>query len=133
MAPHLTESHRTTGKIVSLAMLIDGWVGHEERDALATSGLFERLGLDQESFEQIFTEFSTETRQFEGADFTVRPRIANDLVERLLDQVIDPVVQADLLEAIACVAYADGILTTEESQLLRMARERWAGATTLIN
>lgn len=133
MSQQLSELHRTTGKIVSMAMLIDGWVGSEERVALASSGMLEKLGLDEDSFEQIFAEFSAETAPVDEAAFTVQPRIAPNLVETLLDDVTDPELQARLLEAIACVAYADGLLTSEEADLLRMARERWTGARAVLN
>lgn len=133
MSQYLSDLHRTTGRIVSMAMLIDGWVGSEERVALASSGLLEKLGLDEESFEQIFSEFSAETARTNEAEYTVQPRIDNHLVERLLDEVTDPEMQSRLLEAIACVAYADGLLTSEEAGLLRMARERWTGARTVLN
>ena len=133
MSQQLSEMHRASGKIVSLAMLIDGWVGNEERLALKSCGVLEELGLDEESFEQIFAEFTAETSNLDGAEYTVQQRIDKAFVERLLGEIQDPALQAKLLEAIACVVYADGMLSSEEAELMNLARAHWNPAPTRIN
>lgn len=116
------------GRIVSLAMLADGWVGQEERSALVETGVLDRLGLDLDAFERIFESFIAETSASTCDEPCIRARITSERVDELLMQIRDPATQALLLDAMIDIANADGLLTQEEAQLLCRAKERWPKA-----
>lgn len=127
---HITmpDHDQATCRILSLTMLVDGWVGQEERSALLHNGVIEKLGLDLDTFEAVFESFIAETSSSACDEPCIRTRISPERIDELLGRIHDPAVQALLLDAMSEIVEADGLLTRDERALLDQARARWPDA-----
>ncbi|MFN3987961.1 MAG: TerB family tellurite resistance protein [Rhodocyclaceae bacterium] len=125
MYSEISTHQNAAGRIVSAALMIDGWVGTDERGALIECGVLDKLGLDLDSFERIFEAFCAETGEVECDEPCLRPRVTGDRVDDLLAEVSDPALQQTLLEAMVAIAYADGFMSRDERALIERARLAW--------
>lgn len=124
----MRDHDQATCRILSLTMLVDGWVGQEERSALLHTGIIEKLGLDLDVFEAVFESFLAETSSSACDEPCIRARISSERINDLLGRIHDPATQALLLDAMSEIVKADGLLTREETALLDQARAYWPDA-----
>lgn len=116
-------SAEAVGRIIALAMLVDGKLANAELDALDRYGIAEMAGLSRDAFIQLIIDHCRELLE-QGEQQRVRPldpaRIAS-----LLELVDDPAKRLLVCRAIVVLSKADGKFSRQEQALLRELLETW--------
>lgn len=113
-------------RLLALSMIVDGHLAPSEMKALRHSAILDRLGVDAERFDDAVVALCDDlletARRHDRADV----EIDKALLDRLLDDVADPLLRMSVLKAMLDIVHADRMIDSREHMLLRRAMRRWS-------
>ena len=125
MRHYPANSPEALARVVAIAMMADGAIDSSELKSLERHDIIQRIGLDQERFDQVFYEYYADlsisahrlpSGQFELDDLTIG---------LLLDEIRDPQLQKKALRAMLDIVNANRCLTGSEASLIAQALKQW--------
>lgn len=121
-----TDSPDAVCRLLALSMIVDGHMAPSEIKALEHSAILERLGVDADTFDDavmtLCEELLETARRHDRADI----EIDNAMLDRLLDEVADPLLRMHVLKAMLDIVHADRRIDSREHLLLRRAQRKWS-------
>ncbi|MYN08212.1 tellurite resistance TerB family protein [Pseudoduganella aquatica] len=130
MRHYQPNSASAAGRILALAMVVDGHMAPSELRALERSRLLEHIDIDMDSFHDLVQELCYDL---------LACNVKNDYVELdpgttdlLLADITDSELRRELLRAMWNIADADGVLADGEAKLLARACVIWAAEARFI-
>ena len=126
MRAYQTNSPQAAGRILALAMVVDGNLTPSELRALDRSKILPYIELDVAGFEQLLQDLCDDMLQtvVHGA-----VQLDHGLIDSLLDEIREPDLRRHLLQAMWAIADADGWLADAEAVLLARASAVWSAET----
>lgn len=116
-------SPQAAGRILAMALLANGDIKAAERQRLADTSAFERLGLQDEGWDAVMDDLCRDLVASAGAGEDCL--IGGPTLAAWLDEIDDVELQTLLVELCVQVIEADGEIHPSESLLLRAALEQW--------
>ena len=102
-----TDSPDAVCRLLALSMIVDGHMAPSEIKALEHSAILERLGVDPDTFDDavmtLCEDLLATARRHGRADI----EIDNAMLDRLLDEVADPLLRMHVLKAMLDIVHAD--------------------------
>lgn len=123
MRSYPPNSPQAAGRIVALALIVDGEVGPAETQALEAVQATKRLGLTPEQWDEVMHDLCTDL--LGPARLEDEGCIPAELLDSLLDEVEDVSLRRLVLRLSSAVVHADRRVEEEESIILVAAMERW--------
>lgn len=121
-----TDSPDAVCRLLALSMIVDGHMAPCEIKALEHSAILERLGVDADTFDDavmaLCEDLLETARRHDHADV----EIDNAMLDRLLDEVADPLLRMHVLKAMLDIVHADRLIDSREHLLLRRAQRKWS-------
>ncbi|MDQ1924585.1 tellurite resistance TerB family protein [Massilia pseudoviolaceinigra] len=126
MRRYETDSPQAAGRILALAMVVDGNLAQSELAALDSSKILQHIDLDRPGFKALLQELCQDmlTSAFHG-----EVRIDGAMLDGLLDEIRHPDLRRQLMQAMWRIADADGWLADAEAVLLARASTLWCAET----
>lgn len=119
------DSAHAVARVLSLAVLSDGAFDKSEIDWIARTKVLDRLGIQPATFDEVMQDFYEDvmvgTDYFDALNF----RLSAETIDALLDEVVDPDCQSEMLSIMLDLTSADGHLSEGELDLLARAIDRW--------
>ncbi len=126
MRIHASNSPDAVCRLLALSMIIDGHLAPSEMKALQHSAILERVGDAADRFDDavlaLCEDLLETARRHDRADI----EIDNAMLDRLLDDVADPLLRMSVLKAMLDIVHADRLIDSREHMLLRRAMRRWS-------
>lgn len=118
-----TNSSHAAGRIVALALIVDGEIGSAEAQTLERLQATERLGLTPEQWEEVVHDLCADLLgparlQDEGC-------LPAELLDGMLDELDNVALRRLVLRLSSAVVHADRRIDEGESLVLVAAMERW--------
>ena len=126
MRHYPSDSPQAMARLVVLALLADGIIETSELDQLDDKGTIARLGLDSGSFDDVFYGFCADMLRSGQRMTAERLDLDDDAIDRMLDEIRDPLLQKKTLRAMMDIVHADRQLAGGEAALISRALKRWA-------
>ncbi len=126
MRTYQVNSPQAAGRVLALAMVVDGNLDAAELRALERSKVLDYLGLDPLSFQQLLQEL------FDDMLVSVTRgavQLDRSLIDSLLAEIVEPDLRRKLLRAMWSIADADDWLADAEAVLLARAAQVWHAET----
>lgn len=125
MRTYPTDSPDAVSRMLALTMMVDGHLDPEEVDAMRSSGILRRAGIDDARFDRVVQGLcedllSTATRRCAGD-----VEIDAALLDELLREVADPALRMSTMKAMLDIVHADGVLDGRETLLIERAFKAW--------
>lgn len=121
-----TDSPDAVCRLLALSMIVDGHLAPSEMKALHHSAILDRLGVDADRFDDAVVALCDDlleaARRHDRADV----EIDQALLDRLLDDVADPLLRMSVLKAMLDIVHADRTIDSREHMLLRRAMRKWS-------
>ena len=121
-----TDSPDAVCRLLALSMIVDGHMAPSEIKALEHSAILERLGVDADIFDDavmtLCEDLLETARRHDRADI----EIDNAMLDRLLDEVADPLLRMHVLKAMLDIVHADRLIDSREHLLLQRAQRKWS-------
>lgn len=130
MRSYKTDSPHAAGRILALAMVVDGNVAASELTALNDSRVLEQIALAQVEFRQLMQELCDDLASTARHGMV---QLDHELIDSLLDDIQDPALRRRLFRAMWTIADADGWLADAEAVLLARANVRWGAERSFVN
>lgn len=130
MRHYLPNSANAAGRILALAMVVDGNLAPVELKALERTRLLDHIDIDADAFHALLEELcldllSTSVRQ-ESVE------LSPAAIDSLLADITAPELRRQLLRAIWSIAEADGVLADGEATLLARACAQWSAESRFV-
>ena len=126
MRHYPSDSPQAMARLVVLALLADGIIETSELDQLDDKGTIARLGLDSGSFDDVFYGVCADMLRSGQRMTAERLDLDDDAIDRMLDEVRDPLLRKKTLRAMTDIVHADRQLAGGEAALVARALKRWA-------
>lgn len=131
MRHYLPNSPNAAGRILALAMVVDGNLAPVELKALERTRLLEHIEIEPDTFHALLEELcfdllSTSVRQ-ESVE------LSPAAIDSLLAEITAPELRRQLLRAIWVIAEADGVLADGEATLLARACSLWSAESRFLS
>jgi len=121
-----TNSPDAVCRLLALSMIVDGHLAPSEMKALHHSAILDRLGVDADRFDDavvaLCDDLLASARRHGREDI----EIDNATLDRLLDDVADPVLRMHVLKAMLDIVHADRQIDSREHLLLQRAQRKWS-------
>lgn len=124
MKSHATDSPDALARILALSMIVDGHLSPSELRALHGAPCLEQAGVDADTFERAVHELCGDLLQA-GPRPGGHVEIDAAMLDRVLDEIADPLLQVCMLKAMQGIVHADGLLDEREHLLVKRAARRW--------
>ena len=118
------------GRIVALAMVVDGALAPSELRALTRTRLLEHIDIDIDTFHGLLEDLCNDLLTSSVTQGHVE--LAPAPIASLLGEVTDPGLRRRLLRAMWAIADADGVLADAEATLLARACAMWSAESRFI-
>lgn len=118
------------GRIVALAMVVDGALAPSELRALTRTRLLEHIDIDIDTFHGLLEDLCNDLLTSSVKQGHVE--LAPATIDSLLGEVTDPDLRRRLLRAMWAIADADGVLADAEATLLARACAMWSAESRFI-
>jgi len=118
------------GRIVALAMVVDGALAPSELRALTRPRLLEHIDIDIDTFHGLLEDLCNDLLTSSVKQGHVE--LAPATIDSLLGEVTDPGLRRRLLRAMWAIADADGVLADAEATLLARACAMWSAESRFI-
>ena len=118
------------GRIVALAMVVDGALAPSELRALTRTRLLEHIDIDIDTFHGLLEDLCNDLLTSSVKQGHVE--LAPATIDSLLGEVTDPGLRRRLLRAMWAIADADGVLADAEATLLARACAMWSAESRFI-
>ena len=126
MRHYPSDSPQAMARLVVLALLADGIIDTGELDQLDDKRTIASLGLDSGSFDDVFYGLCADMLRTGQRMTSDRLDLDADTIDRMLDEVRDPLLRKKTLRAMMDIAHADRQLAGGEAALIARALKRWA-------
>ena len=126
MRHYPSDSPQAMARLVVLALLADGIIDTSELDLLDDKRTIASLGLDSASFDDVFYGFCADMLRTGQRMTSDRLDLDEDTIDRMFDEVRNPLLQKNTLRAMTDIVHADRQLAAGETALIARARKRWA-------
>lgn len=125
MRPYHADSPEAMARLVIIALIADDSVSRDELDRIDRDEVLACIGIGRDRFDAVYYEVHEDmlacgTRLPDGR-LTLDP----GTIARLLDDVVSPALQLQMVRTIQAIGQADRIMTGGETELLGMAMRRW--------
>lgn len=125
MRHYETNSTAAAARLLAVTALADGVIDCTEVDALTQADLARRLGIGGAEFERILRDYCDDLLLSATYLDSVRLKVADEVLDLLLEEIADPALQRALLRAMQEIVSADGVETSAEVEVLARALEKW--------
>lgn len=126
MRLYSTDSPDAVCRLLALAMIVDGHMAPSEIKAMQHSAILDRVGVDADRFDDavmtLCEDLLESARRHDRADI----EIDNAMLDRLLDDIRDPLLRMHLLKAMLDIVHADRLIDSREHLLLQRAQRKWS-------
>jgi uncharacterized tellurite resistance protein B-like protein len=124
MRHYQENSASAAGRIVALAMVVDGALAPAELRALTRTRLLEHIDIDIDTFHGLLEDLCHDllTSSVEQGHVVIDATT----MDSLLAEIADPDLRRRLLRAMWAIADADGVLADAEATLLARACAMWS-------
>lgn len=126
MRNYPSDSPQAMARLVVLALLADGILDTRELDLVDDRRTMASLGLDAASFDDVFYAFCADMLRTGQRMTSERLDLDADTIDRMLDEVRNPLLRKKTLRAMVEIAHADHHLAGGEAALIDQAMKRWA-------
>ena len=126
MRHYPSDSPQAMARLVVLALLADGIIDTRELDLLDDRGTIASLGLDSTSFDDVFYGFCADMLRTGQRMTSERLDLDENTIDRMLDEVRNPLLQKKTLRAMMDIVHADRHLAGGEAALIARVLKRWA-------
>lgn len=126
MRLYATDSPDAVCRLLALSMIVDGHQAPSEMKALEHSAILERLGVDAERFDDAVVALCDDLLEAARRRDADEIEIDNATLDRLLDDVADPLLRMHVLKAMLDIVHADRLIDSREGLLVRRAQRRWS-------
>jgi hypothetical protein len=126
MRHYPSDSPQAMARLLVLALLADGLIDTSELDLLDDKRTIASLGLDSAGFDEVFYGFCADMLRTGQRMTSDRLDLDEDTIDRMLDEVRDPLLQKKTLRAMMDIVHADRQLAGGEAALFARALKRWA-------
>jgi len=126
MRNYPVNSPKAMSRLLALAMIVDGRIAPQELKSLHRSGVLGSLGVSEDTFDDTAGELTQDLLATSADREAGMVEIGPDAIDRLLDEVRDPVLRATVLEGMLEIVRADNVIDHRERRLLRRALHAWA-------
>ncbi len=126
MRHYPSDSPQAMARLLVLALLADGIIDTSELDLLDDKQTIASLGLDSAGFDDVFYGFCADMLRTGRRMTSDRLDLDADTIDRMLDEVRDPLLQKKTLRAMMDIVHADRQLAGGETALIARALKRWA-------
>ncbi len=126
MRHYETDSTPAAARLLALTVLADGGLDRNELDTMMHTDLVRRLGIGSVEFERILREYCDDLLLSANYLDGVRLRVADEVLDLLLEDITDPALQQALLRTMQEIVSADGVETSAEVDVLARALEKWS-------
>ena len=126
MRHYPSDSPQAMARLVVLALLADGIIDTGELDQLDDKRTIASLGLDSGSFDDVFYGLCADMLRTGQRMTSDRLDLDADTIDRMLDEVRDPLLRKKTLRAMMDIVHADRQLAGGEAALIARALKRWA-------
>ena len=130
MRHYIPNSASAAGRILALAMVVDGQMAPSELRALERSRLLEHIDIDLDTFHDLMQELCYDLLSSSVKQDYVELDPAN--IDMLLADITDSELRRELLRGMWNIADADGVLADGEAKLLARACAVWAAESRFI-
>jgi len=130
MRTYTENSASAAGRIVALAMVVDGALAPAELRALTRTRLLEHIEIDIDTFHGLLEDLCNDLLTSSVKQGHVE--LAPATIDSLLGEVTDPDLRRRLLRAMWAIADADGVLADAEATLLARACAMWSAESRFI-
>lgn len=120
------DSPQAMGRLVVLALLADGIIDTSELDLLDDKRTVASLGLDSRRFDDVFHGFCADMLRTGRRMTTEELDIDDDTIDRMLDEVRNPLLRKKTLRAMMDIVDADRHLAPGEAELIARTLKRWS-------
>ncbi|MBN8442069.1 MAG: TerB family tellurite resistance protein [Thauera sp.] len=114
----------TAAQLVVLTLVADGELANREIDAIDRHHISDLLGVPRDTLVQAVADHCQGLLASQATQGAVRV-LDLEQTERLLDRIVDPLLQKLTCRAMLVLAKADGHISLAEQTLLRHALTRW--------
>ena len=126
MRHYPSDSPQAMARLVVLALLADGIIDTSELDLLDDNRTIASLGLDSGSFDNVFYGFCADMLRTGQRMTSDRLDLDEDTIDRMLDEVRNPLLRKKTLRAMMDIAHADRQRAGGEAALIGGALKRWS-------
>lgn len=130
MRHYTPNSASAAGRILALAMVVDGQMAASELRALERSRLLEHIDIDLDTFHDLVQDLCYDLLSSSVKHDNVELDPAT--IDALLDDITDSDLRRELLRGMWNIADADGVLADGEAKLLARACALWAAESRFI-
>lgn len=130
MRTYAENSASAAGRIVALAMVVDGALAPAELRALTRTKLLEHIEIDIDTFHGLLEDLCHDllTGSVKQGHVVIDPIT----IDSLLAEVTEPDLRRRLLRAMWAIADADGVLADAEATLLARACAMWSAESRFV-
>ena len=130
MRTYAENSASAAGRIVALAMVVDGALAPAELRALTRTMLLEHIEIDIDTFHGLLEDLCHDllTSSVKQGHVVIDP----DMIDSLLAEISEPDLRRRLLRAMWAIADADGVLADAEATLLARACAMWSAESRFV-
>jgi len=125
MKTHPTDSPEALARILALSIIVDGHVNPAELRALHGAPFLEQAGVDADIFDRAVHELCGDLLRGAARRPGGLVEVDAATLDRLLDEIGDPLLQVCMLRTMQRIVQADGLLDERESLLIKRAARRW--------
>jgi len=125
MRRYTANSPEATARIVALTLMADGAVDASELKLIERDQMISRLGMNLSQFDRIFYEFCEDMLTSADRHSSGRLELDRETINRLFDEIRDPVLQQKAIRFMLDIVNADHCLSSSEALLIAQALERW--------
>lgn len=126
MRNYPVNSPKAMGRLLALAMIVDGRIAPQELKSLHRSGVLGSLGVSEDTFDDTAGELTQDLLATSADREAGMVEIGPEAIDRLLDEVRDPALRATVLKGMLEIVRADSVIDHRERRLLRRALHAWA-------
>jgi uncharacterized tellurite resistance protein B-like protein len=126
MRHYPSDSPQAMARLLALALLADGLIDTSELDLLDDRRTVASLGLDSAGFDEVFYRLCADMLRTGQRMTSGRLDLDADTIDRMLDEVRNPLLRKKTLRAMIDIVHADRQLAGGEAALIARALKRWA-------
>jgi len=119
------DSPEALGRILALALLVDGGLDKSEMEKMEKDAIIEQLGLTKREFDSILHDFCDDLLITSMRDSSGQIGLGRETIDLLLADIRNHDLQLSILHILLDMVKADGRVTPGEAVLISQAMSRW--------
>ncbi len=125
MRHYQPDSPEALGRILALALLVDGGLDKSEMEKMEKDAIVEQLGLSSREFDSVLHHFCDDLLMTSLRDSSGQIGLGRETIDLLLADIRHPELQSRMLNILLDLVNADGRVTPGEAVLVSQAMTRW--------